>query len=281
MEIPQGKREILKKLPLVGNVRIEKLTVNFINFIGFFIIIVSSVILRVRRNGSKLKYLELLITIIGGIGFNINRQILEKIKQYKDIIYESNWFLIRKLYTIGEKKVIMIQKIKEYCSTHKLPYKQDYENVISKKLEKVGIEEIPLLVKQELTNLTKKVVTESSSVPANYIVNAGLVILICLFGYYIYTEYFDEVDEKTQRVIDFIENHRAQAKISEVMNFRTLEMLNNHTGPHRFGLKALIPVDRLSILPLPIPKYGNVLLGDVETMTKVTEGAVKIMENIT
>lgn len=41
----------------------------------------------------------------------------------------------------------MIHKIKEYC---KKP------GIKSKKLEKVGIEEIPLLVKQELINTVSK-----------------------------------------------------------------------------------------------------------------------------
>ncbi|KAM9955016.1 hypothetical protein ACTFIR_002880 [Dictyostelium discoideum] len=238
IEMPQEQREIVKKLPLVGNIRVEKLTVNFI---GFCILSISSILLLVLRNGRKVKYVELLITVIGGIGYNINRQIIQEIKQYKDIIYENNWFIIRKIYTIGEKKAYMIQKIKEYCRTHQLPYKKEYETVISKKLEKVGIEEIPLLVKQELTNT---LVTESSGFPYESIAAVGLILALGGLGAYVGYSIFKDLKGCS------------------------------------FGLYALRPMTRLPMLPLPDGSVGFGYLGNYKIMTQVTEGAVKIIENI-
>ncbi|KAM9967944.1 hypothetical protein ACTFIW_002362 [Dictyostelium discoideum] len=260
IEMPQEQREILKKLPLVGNLRVEKLTVNFI---GFCILSLSSILLLVLRNGRKVKYFELLITVIGGIGYNINRQIIQEIKQYKDIIYENNWFLIRKIYTIGEKKAYMIQKIKEYCRTHQLPYKKEYETVISKKLEKVGIEEIPLLVKQELTNT---LVTESSGFPYEYIAYAGIILALGGLGAYVGYSVFKDLMAIKGWYLDYL--------ISELEKEIVASELPGYLDRHSsFGLYALRPMTRLPILPLPDGSVGFGYFGNYKIMAQVTEGA--------
>ncbi|KAM9980446.1 hypothetical protein ACTFIZ_010771, partial [Dictyostelium cf. discoideum] len=102
------KKELLKHIPFLGNLIIESLTINIF---GLFSIFLSFIILVFIKSGTKFNqgqsFFEILITILGVYGLSINKTIIQEIQNYKDIIYENNWFVVKKVYTYGEKYAYM------------------------------------------------------------------------------------------------------------------------------------------------------------------------------
>ncbi|KAM9980443.1 hypothetical protein ACTFIZ_002314, partial [Dictyostelium cf. discoideum] len=174
------KKELLKHIPFLGNLIIESLTINIF---GLFSIFLSFIILVFIKSGTKFNqgqsFFEILITILGVYGLSINKTIIQEIQNYKDIIYENNWFVVKKVYTYGEKYAYMVQNIKEYCITKQINYNTEYEKIIAKKIEKVGITEIPKIVEVELDQIKrglKGILNESTGFfnsPFRYVVYLG------------------------------------------------------------------------------------------------------------
>lgn len=198
------KQELLKQIPFFGTQIIDSFTLNIL---GVFIIFVTFIILVLVKSTTKgtisQLFFKILITILGFLGININQKIIQEIQSYKDIIYENNWFYIKKIYTLGEKKAFLAKEIKEYCLNNNLSNKHNQEilvNLTDDKIKNLGIEEISKLVKTEIEYFNQKLIaTLHNQNILKYVLYIGLTIAVIGCGYYTYKAIITALDNSPEQ----------------------------------------------------------------------------------